>query len=291
MYAAGSMPPMEKPLLLPCDHAWAAVRRPWLRFRKDTAARMTALLIDDEGSARRRLARMLRVHPDVDILGEAHDGLEGLKLIETTQPDVVFLDIQMPELDGFGVIRAITQTGTMPLIVFATSYDDHALAAFESNAVAYLLKPIEPERLSTTLERVRRLLTSAVERDTEERRVQTALTTSPRMQRIVCRKGSRLLLMDPTDVLWFYIDAGIVRAKAVSETYWVNYQLTQLEAGLDSALFFRARRELLVNLGRVKSIRPCERSTFVLTMMDSAETELSVSERHAKDLRQRLPGL
>jgi DNA-binding LytR/AlgR family response regulator len=252
---------------------------------------MKVLLVDDEASARRRLARMLSAHSDVEIVGEAQDGLEALHLAETLQPQVMFLDIQMPELDGFGVVRAMASSAAMPLILFATSFDQHALQAFDANAIAYLLKPIEPARLEVAIERARRLLASEVDLHQEEQRVQAAAGAGKRLQRVVCRKGHTLLLLDPEDILWFYIDGGIVKAKTATDTYWVNYQLAQLESGLDEETFFRARRELLVNLHRVKSIKPYDRSSFTLTMTDASETELLVSERQAKELRQRLPGL
>src|ERR1700733_2848322 len=115
---------------------------------------MRVLLVDDEPSAPRRLARLLAAFPDIELVGEAQDGLDALAVLESTKPDLVFLDIRMPELDGFGVIRAFPPTEKMPLIIFATSYDDHALEAFNANAVAYLLKPVETERLTIALERV-----------------------------------------------------------------------------------------------------------------------------------------
>jgi len=252
---------------------------------------MRVLIVDDEPSARRRLARLLEVYPDVEIAGQAQDGLEALAHIESTKPDLIFLDIRMPELDGFGVIRAIPATVKMPLVIFATSYDEHALEAFDANAIAYLLKPIEPERLTGALERARRLLGSDKERAENEVRVQEIAVSDKRLQRIVCRKQNRFLLVDPMEILWFYIDGGIVRAKTSSENYWANYQLNQLEAGLDPELFFRARREVLVNLSKIKSLKPYDGSTFALVMADSQETELLVSERRAKDLRSRFPGL
>jgi DNA-binding LytR/AlgR family response regulator len=252
---------------------------------------MRVLLVDDEPSARRRLARLLSAYNDVEIVGDAQDGLEALNMLDKLRPDAVFLDIQMPELDGFGVIRAIPSSAPMPLIVFATSFDQHALAAFEANAIAYLLKPIEPLRVDAAVKRMRRLLSSEAERAEDEERVQALAGAVNRLQRVVCRKAHSVVLLDPQDILWFYIDGGIVKAKTVTETYWVNYQLAQLEDGLDSETFFRARREVLINLHQVKSIKPYERSTFMLVMADQAETELLVSERQAKELRQRLPGL
>lgn len=255
------------------------------------AGGMKALIVDDELSAQRRLGRLLSMHPGVEIVGEAQDGVEALDLIEARKPEVVFLDIQMPELDGFGVVRALPSSAETPLIVFATSYDQHALAAFEANAVAYLLKPIEEERLAIVMERLKRLLASADDRMLEKERLSAVTTETARLHRLVCRKGNRVMLFDPAEILWFYIDGGIVRARTATDTYWVNYQLHQLETGLNSEVFFRARRDILVNLDGVKGIKPFDRSTFVLVMNDSQGTEVQVSERQAKELRQRLPGL
>src|SRR5262252_9511066 len=166
---------------------------------------MRVLIVDDEPSARRRLARLLEVYPDVEIAGQAQDGLEALAHIESTKPDLIFLDIRMPELDGFGVIRAIPATVKMPLVIFATSYDEHALEAVEANAIAYLLKPVEVERLTAALERARRLLSSESERSEDEQRVQSVAATGERLERIVCRKQNRLFLLDPSEILWFSI--------------------------------------------------------------------------------------
>ena len=252
---------------------------------------MRVLLVDDENSARRRLARLLEAFIDVEIVGEARDGLEALAHIESLTPDLVFMDIRMPELDGFGVVRAIPSTMKMPLVIFATSYDEHALQAFEANAIAYLLKPVEVDRLTAALERARRLFASETERNEDEQRLQSLAAIGERLERIVCRRQNRFFLLDPAEILWFYIDEAIVRAQTENENYWVNYQLNQLESGLDPKIFFRARREILVNLSRVKSVKPYDSSTFALVMSDPHQTELLVSERRAKQLRQRLPGL
>ena len=252
---------------------------------------MKVLIVDDELSAQRRLARLLAKYADVEIVAEAQDGLEALQRIDSHHPDVVFLDIQMPELDGFGVVRGLPQIAQAPLFVFATSYDEHALAAFEANAVAYLLKPVEEDRLAIVMERLQRLLASSSDRAGEEERLSRVAASDQRLHRLVCRKGNGVSLLEPSEILWFYTDGGIVRARTATETYWVNYQLNQLEASLDPSLFFRARREVLVNLDRVKGIKSFDRSSFLLVMKDSAATELQVSERQAKELRQRLPGL
>jgi two-component system, LytTR family, response regulator len=250
---------------------------------------MRVLLVDDEPAARRRLTRLLDSFPDVEIIGEARNGLEAISVIESLLPDLVFLDVRMPEVDGFEVIRSLD--AKMPLIVFATSYDDYALEAFQANAVAYLLKPVEPARLSVAVERARKLLDAEGERAEEERNIRSLAGSTKPLQRIICRKLHRLLPISSDEVLWFYIEDGIVRVQTANENFWTNYQLNHLEHALDVEMFFRARREFLVNLKHVKSFKPFEGSTFALVMNDSQETEIIVSERRARELRERFPGL
>jgi two-component system LytT family response regulator len=251
-----------------------------------------SLLVDDEAAARARLRRLLASHPEIAMAGEAANGLEALEQIRGLRPDLVFLDIEIPGLNGFEVLRALPSDLAMPLVVFVTAYDQHALAAFEANALAYLLKPVSPDRLARVVERAGRLYEHAPERVVEQQQVQRLLETAPRaLQQIVARKQNRFVLLRPDEVVFFHVDSGIVKARTTSETYWVNHQLTELEEGLPEGVFFRARREVLVNLGQVKEIRPYFKSSFLLTMADAAHTEISVSERQAKLLRQRLPGL
>ena len=125
---------------------------------------MRSLVIDDEADARARLIRLLGAHPEVAVIGEAQDGLEAIEKIEELRPDLLFLDIEMPGLKGFEVLRSIPSAIEIPLVIFTTGYDQHALAAFEANALAYLLKPIEPERLSVAIERSNKLCSLSAER-------------------------------------------------------------------------------------------------------------------------------
>lgn len=249
---------------------------------------MRSIVVDDEESARERLKRMLAQHPDIQVVGEARDGLEAVQQIEELRPDLLFLDIELPGLSGFEVLQAIPPEVTLPYVIFATGYDQHALAAFEANALAYLLKPVEPERLAQAVERARKLGTRQDER---EHILQVARESPKTLRQIVCRKRDRLVLMQPEQILWFQVEDGIVKAHAGAETFWVNYQLGELEASLPSDLFFRARREVLVNLGKIREIRPYFKSGFLLVMGDAASTEITVSERQARSLRQRIPGL
>ncbi len=256
---------------------------------------MRTLIVDDEASARARLRRLLAVHePAVEITGEAADGLSALQQITTLTPDLLFLDIEMPVLKGFQVLQALPPDFPLPLVVFVTGYDQHSLAAFAANALAYLLKPVETERLALVVDRAQRLHASASQRADEQRELSELIQTTPEaapLRQIVARKRGRYFLLAPTEICFFRAEDGIVRAHTAKENYWVNYQLNQLEAGLPAEQFFRAHRSALVNLACVKELQADFKSSFRLTMNDAAQTEIQVSERQAPLLRRRFPGL
>lgn len=253
---------------------------------------MRCIIVDDEESARARLGRMLAAHPDIVVAGEACDGLQAVEKLEELQPDLLFLDIQMPGLTGFEVLQSLPAHIPLPLVIFVTGYDQHALAAFDANALAYLLKPVEADRLAQALERARKLGGAAIEAEREREHILRIARESPKvLHQIVCRKRDRLVLTPPAEICWFQVEGGVVKAHTATDTFTVNYQLGELEAGLPSGVFFRARREVLVNLTRIREIRPYFKSGFLLIMPDAAATEVIVSERQARSLRQRIPGL
>lgn len=262
---------------------------------------MNCLIVDDEASARARLKRLLAAHADtLTVMGEAADGLAALEAITTQQPALVFLDIEMPGLNGFQVLQALPAATPLPLVVFVTGYDQHALAAFEANALAYLLKPVETERLAQAVERAQRLHHSA-ERDApaavDAQAGLSALLAAPPanfqtpLRYVVGRKRDRFLLLQPTDIRFFRIEDGLVRAHTADDKFLVNYQLNQLEAALPAEQFFRAHRSALINLLHVRELRPHFKGSFLLLMNDAAQTEILVSERQAPALRRRFPGL
>jgi DNA-binding LytR/AlgR family response regulator len=253
---------------------------------------MRSLIVDDEESGRERLRRMLAAHADISIAGEARDGVEAVRKIEELHPDLLFLDIEMPGLTGFEVLQALPSGVSLPLVIFVTGYDQHALAAFDANALAYLLKPVEAERLAQAVERARRLHgTPGGPAQAGEHILRVARETPKTLRQVVCRKRDRLLLVPPEEILWFQVEDGLVKAHTATDTFWVNYQLGELEAGLPAELFFRARREVLVNLARIREIKPYFKSGFLLTMADAAGTEIAISERQSRSFRQRIPGL
>ena len=251
-----------------------------------------ALLADDESAARARLRRLLDRHQDVRIIGESENGLEALQSIEELKPELLFLDVEMPGLNGFEVLKRLSADCPRPLTIFITGFHEYALEAFRERAIAYLLKPIDEEHLLEMVTRATLLIQSVSSRQDEDEKVNRLLgsTVNP-IQQIVVRKGNRVLLMNPSDAVCFYMDGGIVRMRVENDTYWVNYQLGELEEALEERGFFRAHRSSLVNMARIKELRLDPRSSIVLVMNDGRNSEIEVSERQARLLRARLPGL
>ncbi len=255
---------------------------------------MKCLIIDDEASARARLARMLAAHASVlEIAGEASNGIEALETINSIAPDLLFLDIEMPGINGFQVLQSLPGNATPPMVIFVTGYDQHALAAFEANALAYLLKPVEAERLAHVVDRAFRLHNFQPQREQDARATSDFVESRSGtvFRQIVGRKRDRYFLLSPDEIVFFRADDGLVRAHTANDSYWVNHQLNQLEAGLPAERFFRAHRSVIVNLDCVREIRASFKSSFLLLMQDASQTEVQVSERQAPLLRKRIPGL
>lgn len=255
-------------------------------------APLPTLLIDDEQAARVRLRRMLKPQANIEIVGEARDGLEAVQLIEQLRPGLIFLDVQMPGLDGFEVLRALADPPRLPLVIFVTGFDAHALRAFQERALAYLLKPVEQEALDAMVERAWSIHSHRELQREQDANVRGVLETAPgRLDRIVARKANSLLLLDPAEVCFFSTDTGIVRVSTTSERYWVNYTMGELESALAERRFFRAHRSALINLDQVREIRPDVRSSFQLIMKDREQTRIDVSERQGRVLRTLIRGL
>jgi DNA-binding LytR/AlgR family response regulator len=250
------------------------------------------VIADDEAAARLRLRRLLTTHPEIEIVAEASNGLEAIDCIDKHRPDLCFLDVEMPGLNGFEVLKGLSPETPRPLSIFITGFHEYALEAFRARAVAYLLKPIEAADLSEMIDRAGKLLRGSEPREREERNVGLLLKDQAApIRQIVARKANRIFLIPPDDVHFFFMDGGIVRARCTEETYWVNYQLRELEEALEARGFFRARRSVLANLSSVKEIRSDTGGGYVLVMDDSKGTEIEVSERQTRALRTRMPGL
>jgi DNA-binding LytR/AlgR family response regulator len=253
---------------------------------------MRCLIIDDESASRSRLKRLLATQTDVEVVGEAEDGMAGLEMIVSLVPDLIFLDIEMPIVNGIQMLKSIPTGTALPIVIFITGYDAHALAAFEADALAYLLKPVEEERLASTLERARRLTREPRKLLEEQRRFTEVVNQRRgRINQIVGKKRDRFFLLRPADVIYFSAEDGLVKAYTVKEQFAVDLTLNDLEESLSHLRFFRAHRSALVNLNQIVEIQPSFRSSYVLLLANFANTEVQVSERQAKRLRDRIPGL
>ncbi|AHF92080.1 response regulator of the LytR/AlgR family [Opitutaceae bacterium TAV1] len=253
---------------------------------------MKVLIADDEPSARSRLRRLLAGEAGLEIAGEAADGLAVVAMVESLRPDLVFLDIGMPGLNGLDALRALPAGQPLPLVIFVTGYDEYAMSAFREHALAYLLKPVDREDLALAVERARRLHAWADDGGRARHAVaRLAGEVKLPLRQIVGRRQGRVLLLPVEGIRYFSIDQGIVKARTETESYSVSFQLAELESRLEGSPFFRARREALVNLAHVREIRPWFRRGLLLVMNDTPASEIVVSERQIPALRQVMPGL
>lgn len=245
------------------------------------------LIVDDEPAARQRLAAMLE-ELDVEVAGEAGDGVAALELARARAPDVVLLDIAMPEVDGFDVARHLPEP--RPLVVFQTAHDEHALRAFEHEAVDYLLKPVTLERLRAALERAARRLASAGTPPDAARleSIRTAVHgTAPPPRRLLVRYAGGHRLAALADVLRFASEGGEVYAHTAGASYLCDYTLAELESRLARA-FVRVSRGELVNRDHVERIQPAGDGAATLTLTDGSR--VGVSRRRAADVKRALEG-
>ncbi len=237
------------------------------------------------------MKKLLAEHAEIEIIGEAADGVEAIEKIETSKPDLIFLDVQMPALTGFEVLRALPQDSKPPLIIFATAYDQYALDAFEANAVSYLLKPINRERLAKAIERACNLKASEQQTAEEHSRIrQMTKSAAPALEQIVARRRDRFVLLRLEQICYFEISDGTVKVKTDTDSYWTDYQMNDLESRLPDPPFFRAHRSAIVNLSKVKEIAPTSKSSYLIVVNDQTGSEIHVSERQSKKLRQLLQG-
>ena len=276
---------------------------------------LSTLIVDDEPLARQELEYLLHAADDVTVVGQGTNGIEAVSLIESLQPDLVFLDVQMPGLDGFAVLkRLLDRKLALPEVVFATAYDQYAVRAFEVNAVDYLLKPFNEKRVRQTLEKARARLsaatdtTSSPDGSTEAKldallrlmgqQAQTARHTvglapprngSPAAHtgKIVVRAASRLLLVDQREICFASIEDGAITVVTPNVEGLSNCRtLEELMDLLDPDAFWRAHRSFVVNLQHIREVVPWFKSSYQLRMDDPKRTEIPVSRSQTKRLRE-----
>ena len=240
---------------------------------------MRTLIVDDEAPARERLKRYLADLQGVEVIGEARDGVQAVGMIEALSPELVLLDIQMPGLDGFGVLEAVEDP---PAVIFVTAYDQYAIRAFEVHALDYLLKPFSKQRLAKALDHAREALAEGQDLGAQLRPLLEGLATGGRyLTRLAVRDRESILVLDSLDVDWIGIDDEKVVVHVGDQTFPVRRTLAELEARLDPKHFFRAHRSAIVNLDRIQEIIPWFKGSHVLRLTTGAEVDLSRAQARA----------
>ena len=253
--------------------------------------RLRVVVADDERPARSLLLSMLRSFDDVEIVGEAVDGASAVELIEREKPDLALLDLQMPELDGIGVVRLLKR-GATPMIAFITAYDEYAVRAFELNAVDYLLKPVDATRLRETVSRAIDRLdrddarAASVESVRSAAKAFEASAPAP-LRRIPVRRKNEIVLVPVSDVASVIADGELLHITTIRGIkHTIAYRLKDLEARLDRDEFIRLSRGTLANINTITKATPMPGGTFVLSLSNGQE--LQTSRFHSRLLRERL---
>jgi two-component system LytT family response regulator/two-component system response regulator LytT len=251
---------------------------------------LSALIVDDEQLARDELSYLLKSVDDVNIVAQGRNGLEAVNLIKEHSPDLVFLDVTMPGLDGFGVIKKlIDRKIPLPQFIFATAFDQYAVKAFEVNAVDYLLKPFDKKRVTQAVEKARKKLqsSSAAGNDKLEALVKMLEAQKPQNSKVLVRAAGRMFLVDQKDVCFASIEDGIISVVSTSMEGQSNCRtLEELLDGLDPDMFWRAHRSYVVNINRIKEVVPWFKSSYQLRMDDKKQSEVPVSRAQTKRLRE-----
>jgi two-component system response regulator LytT len=256
---------------------------------------INTVIVDDERPARDELAFLLKSFPDVNVIAQGKNGLEAVALIKEHNPDLVFLDVQMPGLDGFGVIkRLIERKVKVPQIVFATAFENYAVQAFEVCAVDYVLKPFDKARIAKAIQRAKILVdanTSPIER------LETLVgqlgaggpPKSPQPMKLLVKSQARLILVDAVDVIYASIQDGTITIFARDAEGVSNYRtIEELGGALDDEIFWRVHRSYLVNINHIKEVVPWFKSSYMLKMNDKRQSEIPVSRAQTKRLRELL---
>jgi two-component system LytT family response regulator/two-component system response regulator LytT len=248
---------------------------------------LRALVADDEQLARDELCYLLSSFPEVEVVGQAGNGIEARELARKLSPDLLFLDIQMPGLDGFQVVSDLMQDEAPPQVVFVTAYDEYAIKAFEVNAIDYLLKPVDKARLRQAISRAAKRKQDGKPIEVRLERLLGALDRGPRPKRVVVKIGERFLLVDAADIIYASVEEGVVTLVTDRVAGTSNLRtLEELAAILDPATFWRVHRAYIVNLERIQEVIPWFNRTIQLKMADKSGTEIPVSRSQTRRLKE-----
>jgi len=257
-----------------------------------TADKVRVVIADDERPARSFLASILRTFKDVEIVGEAANGMEAVTLIESRQPDLALLDLQMPEVDGLGVVRLLKKN-KMPLVAFVTAFDEYAVRAFELNAVDYVLKPVEAARLRQTIDRARERLEREEYKSEAKERVQAAAADyeaaggRPLLERIPVRRQDEIVLVPVRQIVSVVADGELLHIRTTAdETHTISYRLRDLAARLEPTQFVRLSRGTIVNIDMIRRIIRMPGGMFTVVLND--DQEFAVSRLQSRLLRDQL---
>jgi len=250
---------------------------------------LSAIIVDDEQLAREELAYLLR-ELDIDVVAQGKNGVEAVNLVKEFSPDLLFLDVQMPGLDGFGAIKKlIDRKVPLPQIVFATAFDQYAVKAFEVNAVDYVLKPFDKKRVAKAVEKARQKLEGAASPSDQIGTIVKMLEQQqrPPAAKVLLKSGGRLFLVDQKDICYASIEDGVITVVATAMEGQSNCRtLEELLDSLDPNMFWRAHRSYLVNINRIKEVVPWFKSSYQVRMEDRKQAEIPVSRAQTKRLRE-----
>jgi two-component system, LytTR family, response regulator LytT len=245
---------------------------------------LTTVVVDDEQLARDELSFLLNDFPEVDVIATGSNGLQAVELIRKLEPELVFLDVNMPGLDGMGVVRQLRDKGEdLPQFIFVTAHEQHAVEAFRLEAMDYLLKPVDKARLAATIDRARR---NIQDKKTPEPVAAKTPAATPR-NKLMVRANSRYFVVDANDVIYATIDDGLITLVTTAFDGHSNYRtIEELQANLDREMFWRVHRSYLVNINRIKEVVPWFKSSYQLRMDDRKHTEVPVSRVQTRRLRE-----
>lgn len=252
--------------------------------------KLRTITVDDERVALRRLGRLLAHNGDVEIVAECADGPNAVAAVRQHQPDVLFLDVQMPGMTGFEVLHALKDV-RLPVVIFVTAYDEFALQAFEARAIDYLLKPFGEARVEQALERARICIRGDTTRDEHAARLVELLAATRRRAPHGCllvKRDDRVLVLQPGEIDWVESDGDYVRIHVARDTHFTRMKLAEIERRLAPEGFVRIHRSRIVNLSRVKEFRPLSRGTSVVVMKDGIQ--LDASYAYLKEMQDAVTG-
>jgi len=259
---------------------------------------INTLIIDDERPAREELAYLLKPIPEINIVAQGKNGLDAVNLIKEHAPDLVFLDVQMPGLDGFGVIKRLTEKKIkMPQIIFATAYDEYAVEAFEVNAVDYVLKPFDRARIAKAVQRAKKMLEAQASPVERLENLVEQLGGAPKLAppesakrvnaKLLLKTQQRMFLVDASEMVYASIQDGAITIFTKDSQGASNYRtIEELQASLESDRFWRAHRSYLVNIDYIKEVVPWFKGSFMLKMNDKRASEIPVSRSQMRHLRE-----